>query len=140
MIAAAPNSNLITGGADFELDPQREVCGENQVSNIFIQGTTPDYTLISTVDFSEGRFFNEMESRGARQRLSARVRCGRCAFPGGDPIDKFVQISGQRFKVIGVGARQGTFLGLFSLGLDCDRAAAGVSKSISARRANRTSG
>ena len=30
-------------------------------------------------------------------------------------LDKFVLISGQRFKVIGVGARQGSFLGLFSL-------------------------
>src|SRR5260370_20976057 len=35
-------------------------------------------------------------------------------FPSERPIDKFVLISGQLFKVIGVNARQGTFLGLFS--------------------------
>ena len=88
---------------------------ENQVSNIFIQGTTPDYTLISTVDFSAGRFFNEMESKGAASVCLLGYDVADALFPAGDAIDKFVQISGQRFKVIGVGARQGSFLGLFSL-------------------------
>ncbi|MGZ5504231.1 MAG: ABC transporter permease, partial [Chthoniobacterales bacterium] len=36
-------------------------------------------------------------------------------FASASPIDKAVLINGQQFKVIGVGARQGSFLGLFSL-------------------------
>ena len=43
--------------------------GENRVENVFILGTTSDYTLISTLDCSEGRFFNELESRGGAEVL-----------------------------------------------------------------------
>ena len=114
MIAAAPNSNLITAVPTSNVIRSVKYA-ENQVSNIFIQGTTPDYTLISTVDFSAGRFFNEMESKGAASVCLLGYDVADALFPAGDAIDKFVQISGQRFKVIGVGARQGSFLGLFSL-------------------------
>jgi putative ABC transport system permease protein len=36
-------------------------------------------------------------------------------FPSASPIDKSVLINGQPFKIVGVIARQGSFLGLFSL-------------------------
>ena len=36
-------------------------------------------------------------------------------FPSASPIDKLVLINGQPFKIVGVIARQGSFLGLFSL-------------------------
>lgn len=114
MIAATPNSNLVTAVPTSNVIRSVKY-EENQVSNIFIQGTTPDYTLISTVDFNAGRFFNEVESRGAASVCLLGYDVADALFPAGNPIDKFVQISGQRFKVIGVGARQGSFLGLFSL-------------------------
>ena len=41
--------------------------GDNSVENVFILGTTADYTLISTLDCSEGRFFSELESRGGAE-------------------------------------------------------------------------
>jgi putative ABC transport system permease protein len=56
-----------------------------------------------------------MESKGAATVCLLGYDVADALFPAGDAIDKFVQISGQRFKVIGVGARQGSFLGLFSL-------------------------
>ena len=46
--------------------------GDNSVENVFILGTTADYTLISTLDCSEGRFFSE--SGIARRRGSLRRR------------------------------------------------------------------
>ncbi len=114
MIAATPNSNLITAVPTSNVIRSVKYA-ENQVTGIFIQGTTPDYTLISTVDFNAGRFFNEMESKGAASVCLLGYDVADALFPAGDPIDKFVQISGHPFKVIGVGARQGSFLGLFSL-------------------------
>src|SRR6201989_1653365 len=33
--------------------------GENQLTGIFVQGTTAEYPLISVIDFNEGRFFND---------------------------------------------------------------------------------
>lgn len=114
MIAATPNSNLVTAVPTSNVI--RSVKHEdNQVTNIFVQGTTADYTLISTVDFAEGRFFNETETKSAANVCLLGYDVADALFPSGSPVDKFVQISGQPFKVIGVGVRQGSFLGLFSL-------------------------
>jgi putative ABC transport system permease protein len=114
MIAATPNSHLVTAVPTSNVVRSVKYA-ENQVSNIFIQGTTADYPLISTVDFAAGRFFNEVETRSAANVCLLGYDVADALFASSDPINKFVQISGQRFKVIGVGARQGSFLGLFSL-------------------------
>ncbi|MEP6821278.1 MAG: ABC transporter permease [Chthoniobacterales bacterium] len=114
LIAATPNSNLILAVPTSNV--QRSVKREdNQVSGIFVQGTTSDYPLISTVDFAEGRFFNELETKSAANVCLLGYDVADALFPGTSPLEKDVLISGQRFKVVGVGARQGSFLGLFSL-------------------------
>ena len=114
LMAATPNSNLIIAvpTSNVVRSVKRE---DNQVSGIFIQGTTSDYPLISTVDFAEGRFFNELETKSAASVCLLGYDVADALFPGASPLDKDVLISGQRFKVVGVGARQGSFLGLFSL-------------------------
>lgn len=114
MIAATPNSNLILAVPTSSI--LRNVKrGDNQVTGIFIQGTTSDYPLISVVDFNEGRFFNEIETRTAANVCLLGYDVADALFPSESPIGKDVQISGQQFRVLGVGARQGSFLGLFSL-------------------------
>jgi putative ABC transport system permease protein len=85
------------------------------VNNIFVMGTTADYTLVSTVDFTDGRFFNDMEAKSGANVCVIGFDVADALFPSGNAMDKFVQINGQPFKVIGVGTRQGSFLGLFSL-------------------------
>lgn len=114
MIAATPNSNLLIAVPTSNV--LRSVKqGDNQVTGIFIQGTTSDYPLISVVDFSEGRFFNEVETRTAANVCLLGYDVADALFPSASPIGKDVMISGQQFRVLGVGARQGSFLGLFSL-------------------------
>src|SRR5213595_1370398 len=114
MIAATPNSNLVLAVPTSNV--LRNVKrGDNQVTGIFIQGTTAEYPLISVVDFNEGRFFNELETKGAANVCLLGYDVADALFPGESPVGKEVQISGQQFRVLGVGARQGSFLGLFSL-------------------------
>lgn len=114
MIAATPNSNLVLAVPTSNV--MRSVKrADNQVSGIFIQGTTSDYPLISVVDFSEGRFFNELETKSAANVCLLGYDVADALFPAESPIGKEVLISGQQFRVLGVGARQGSFLGLFSL-------------------------
>ena len=114
MIAASPNSNLLLAVPTSSM--MRNVkYGDSQVNNIFVLGTTSDYTLVSTVDFKEGRFFNELESKSGANVCVIGFDVADALFPAGNAVDKFVQINGQPFKVIGVGTRQGSFLGLFSL-------------------------
>jgi putative ABC transport system permease protein len=114
MIAATPNSNLVLAVPTSNV--VRNVRqGDYQVSGIFIQGTTADYPLISVVDFDEGRFFNDMETRTAASVCLLGYDVADALFPSESPVGKEVMISGQQFRVLGVGARQGSFLGLFSL-------------------------
>jgi putative ABC transport system permease protein len=114
LIAATPNSNLIVAVPTSNL-VRNVKYGENQVSSVFLQGTTADYPLISTVDFTEGRFFNELETKSAANVCVVGYDVADALFPSGSPVGKNILIGGQQFRVLGVGARQGSFLGLFSL-------------------------
>ena len=86
----------------------------SEVDGVFTLGTTSDFTLTSTIDCKEGRFFNEIESREGAQVVVIGYDVADALFPSESPIGKTVLINGQNFKVIGVNTRQGTFLGLFS--------------------------
>lgn len=113
IIAATPNSNLIVAVPTSSL--MRSIkYGGNAVDNVFTLGTTSDFTLTSTIDCKEGRFFNEIESREGAQVVVIGYDVADALFPAESPIGKSVLINGQLFKVIGVNSRQGTFLGLFS--------------------------
>jgi putative ABC transport system permease protein len=114
MIGATPNSNLILAVPTSNV-VRNVKQGDYQVSGIFIQGTTADYPLISVVDFDEGRFFNDLETRTAANVCLLGYDVADALFPSESPLGKEVQISGVQFRVLGVGARQGSFLGLFSL-------------------------
>ena len=113
MISATPNSNLVVAVPTSNL--MRSVkYGGNQVDNVFVLGTTSDFIVTSTIDCTAGRFFNELESRDGANVVVIGYDVADALFPSESPIDKLVLINGQLFKVIGVNARQGTFLGLFS--------------------------
>ena len=114
MIAATPDSNLVVAVPTSGLYRSVKYAG-NEVSNVLVRGTVSDYIITSTFDFKEGRFFNEVESRGGANVCVLGYDVADALFPSANPIDKSVLINGQPFNVIGVISRQGSFLGLFSL-------------------------
>jgi putative ABC transport system permease protein len=114
MIAATPDSNLVVAVPASGLYRSVKYAG-NEVSNVLVRGTVSDYIITSTFDFKEGRFFNEVESRGGANVCVLGYDVADALFPSANPIDKSVLINGQPFNVIGVISRQGSFLGLFSL-------------------------
>src|SRR5216110_197065 len=114
IITATPNSNLV--GAVPTSGLYRSVkSADNEVSNVLGRGTVSDYIITSTFDFKEGRFLNDLESRGGANVCVVGYDVADALFPSAGPIDKSVLINGQPFKVVGVISRQGSFLGLFSL-------------------------
>ncbi len=88
--------------------------GENQIGGVQIVGTTANYSQMMSADFKEGRLFNDTESAGGRQVCVLGFDVAEALFPNSSPLDQSVKISGQPFTVIGVLAKQGAFLGLFS--------------------------
>ncbi len=81
---------------------------------VFIQGSTPDITRIEDIDLTEGRWYNDFENRTARNVCIIGAEVAENLFPNERPLGKKIRVGGHRFEVIGVLARQGKFLGLFS--------------------------
>jgi putative ABC transport system permease protein len=113
IIRATPNTQLIT--AVPTMNTNRNVkYADNEVRGVFTQGTTDEFLMTSTSSFTQGRFFNEAESRGGRNVVVLGYDVAEALFPNESALEKTVSISGAPFRVIGVYAKQGTFLGLFS--------------------------
>lgn len=113
LIEATPNSELIT--AVPTLNTIRNVkYGDNEVQQVFTQGTTDEFLVTSTAQFKEGRFITSVESRGGRNVCILGYDVADALFPKQSALGKTVMIGGNPFNVIGVYAKQGSFLGLFS--------------------------
>ena len=88
--------------------------GENRLNNIWTLGTTSDYARIARSEMKEGRFFSDFEAQSGANVAIIGFDVADALFPNESAIGKTVQIRDQNFKVLGVAARQGSFLGLFS--------------------------
>jgi len=79
-------------------------------------GTTPEYMATNeSADVVTGRYFTDGENRSGSRVLVIGGDVADGLFPDEDPIDKYVKIGSNKFRVIGVLKKQGKFMGLFSL-------------------------
>ncbi len=113
IIEDIPNSQLVTAVPTINTSRSVKFAG-SEVRGVFTQGTTDEFVITSTSGFKEGRFFNEPESRGGRNVVVLGYDVAEALFPNSSAVGNTVMISGTPFRVIGVYAKQGTFLGLFS--------------------------
>jgi len=89
--------------------------GDLRLSNIFALGVSADLPRISRTDIAEGRFFSDFEGYAGRNVVAIGFDVADALFPGESPLGQPLRMGGQQFTVIGVIARQGKFLGLFSM-------------------------
>jgi len=113
IIASTPNSQLdvavpVAGRSSTVRS------GDNLVSGVATFGTTADYGRLMTADFQTGRLFSETEANSGRPVCVLGSDVAEALFPGGTALDQTVTLRGQPLRVIGVMARQGSFLGIFS--------------------------
>ncbi len=90
------------------------VRGQYRLNNIYTLGTTADYSRITRSDLKEGRFFTETEGQVGANICFIGFDVADALFPNESPLGKTIRIRDQNFTVIGVAAKQGSFLGLFS--------------------------
>jgi putative ABC transport system permease protein len=88
--------------------------GEYRVSNIMIMGAGADLARIVKSDMKEGRFFSEVEARSGRNAVVIGFDVADALFPNESPLGQAIRIRSQQYTVVGVAARQGSFLGMFS--------------------------
>ena len=85
--------------------------GDYRVNNVNIVGTSADLARIVRSDMREGRFFTDVEGRAARNVAVIGFDIADALFARESPLGKFIRIRNQQYLVIGVAARQGSFLG-----------------------------
>ena len=90
------------------------VRGEYRLNNIWTLGTSADYARITRSDLKEGRFFSDFEAQSGRNVVVLGFDVADALFPSESALGKWIRIRDQNFQVLGVAARQGSFLGLFS--------------------------
>jgi putative ABC transport system permease protein len=112
-IATHPESNLKIAVPTAQRGTNI-VRGEYRLNNIFTLGTSSDYSRITRSDMKEGRFFSDFEAQSGRNVAVIGFDVADALFPVESAVGKTVRIRDQNFQVIGVVARQGSFLGLFS--------------------------
>jgi len=83
---------------------------ERSVEFIILQGTNDEYIKTTNLSFSEGRFFNEIESNGGREVVVLGSEVAKKLFPKVSAIDQSVKIKGHNFKVVGVLSEQGSWV------------------------------
>ncbi|MGE5679620.1 MAG: ABC transporter permease, partial [Bacillota bacterium] len=84
--------------------------GDKSVEGTWITGTTNEYLATTNFTFDQGRFFNEVESKGNRNVCVIGSDVAKNLFPGVSPVEQFVKIKGVKFKIVGVLAEQGSFM------------------------------
>lgn len=88
--------------------------GEYRLNNIWTLGTSADYSRITRSEMKEGRFFSDFEAQAGTNVAIIGFDVADALFPNESAVGQTIRIKDQNFKVLGVAARQGSFLGLFS--------------------------
>ena len=113
MIEENPNS-LLDLAVAAPASIQTVTYGKRQISNVYTMGTTHEYAYLARTNCEKGRFINEAESRGGRNVCVIGRDVAGALFSGEDPMEKVIRVRDQEYRVIGVFAKQGSFLGIFS--------------------------
>lgn len=79
-----------------------------------LRGTTPSYAVTGAIELSSGRFFSDDDYLRGANLIVIGTDVADALFEERDPVGQIVKVSGLRFEVIGVLAKQGKFLGLES--------------------------
>jgi putative ABC transport system permease protein len=112
-IATHPNSSL-TLAVPVSSRMNTIVRGDVRVNNIYTMGTVAEIARISKSDLREGRFYSDFEVETGRSVVVIGFDVADALFPNDSPIGQTLRVRGHPFEVIGVVARQGSFLGLWS--------------------------
>lgn len=108
--------------------------GEYKVGNVMTFGTNADYGRILNADFTEGRLFNDTEAASGRPVCVLGADIAEALFQGRSGLGQQIFLNGHPFMVIGVLAKQGSFLGLFSFDNQAVVPLEAFRKSFSTRR------
>jgi putative ABC transport system permease protein len=89
--------------------------GNQSAEGILVIGVNEQFTETSGVGVDEGRFFNQAESDGGRPVCAIGSEIAENLYPHESPVGKTIKAGGRTFRILGIMAKQGSFLGMMSL-------------------------
>ncbi len=85
--------------------------GNKSLYSISINGYTANVSRINNLDIAEGRFFTDLDDEHRRRVAVIGQEVKDKLFPDEDPLEKEIVIGGERFTIVGVGAKKGSIMG-----------------------------
>lgn len=85
---------------------------DKNAERVQMSGTTANHLEVQGLDITDGRMYTQEEVRTAVNVVVIGASLNDALFEEQDALGKQIRIGGQRFTVIGVLAKQGSFLGL----------------------------
>lgn len=85
---------------------------DKNAENVGVEGATSNYLNIQGLNIERGRMFTEEEARSAVKVAVIGKSLQESLFENEEPLGKEIRIGGQKFIVIGILEKQGSFLGL----------------------------
>jgi putative ABC transport system permease protein len=74
---------------------------------VVVNGVSASYPTVHDVQLQDGFFFSELDDRAARRVAVIGAEIALQLFPVEDPIGKEIRLGGTRYRVVGVGLREG---------------------------------
>jgi putative ABC transport system permease protein len=79
----------------------------NELYNANLSGTEESYTRSGQAEIQEGRFFTDVENQHRMPVAVVGADVPRAIMNGEDPIDKWIDVNGHKFQIVGVMKRPG---------------------------------
>lgn len=87
----------------YQLWSGNTVSYKNEYGSFSIRGIHPDYAIVEQLTVTEGRFINEKDQQETRKSVIISLKVKEALFKNGEEaLDKYVQLNGIPFKVVGV--------------------------------------
>ncbi len=83
---------------------------DRRIESVNVNGSDADYVKTTNFTFDQGRFYSEIESKGARYVAVIGSEISKNLFPLGNALDKTIKIGGVNYKIVGVLSEQGSFI------------------------------
>jgi putative ABC transport system permease protein len=84
---------------------------DKTIDNVSIQGVTSEFGEFSTFNAERGRLMSPIEVDRSRPVVLVGWDVADRLFGTADPLEKIIQVEGVHFRVVGVSAKRGAFLG-----------------------------
>ncbi|HET6227622.1 MAG TPA: ABC transporter permease [Bacteroidia bacterium] len=81
---------------------QRVLSYKNLHGGFVVRSCIPDHQKLENCDIIKGRFINKIDQEESRKACVIGIPVQTVLFPKEDPIDKFIDIDGIPFKVVGI--------------------------------------